>query len=136
MKDFDFLIAQSLSHVWLCDPMDCSPPGSSVHGIFLGKNTGMGCHFLLQGIFQTQELNLCLLCLLLCRRILYLWATGRILNNTKKKSIVWGATFTHYTNSIMIKPMDILIWYILPVTSSHPTPWIILKQIPDILFHA
>ena len=25
---------RSLSHVRLCDPMDCSPPGSSVHGIF------------------------------------------------------------------------------------------------------
>ena len=34
----------------LCNPMDCSPPGSSVHEIFfffLGKNTGMGCHALL-----------------------------------------------------------------------------------------
>ena len=31
---------------------------------FLGKNTGVVCHFLLQGIFQTQGLNLCLLCLL------------------------------------------------------------------------
>ena len=41
----------------LCDPMDCSPPGSSVHG----KNTGVGCHSLLQGIFLTQELNLGLL---------------------------------------------------------------------------
>ena len=28
----------------LCNPMDCSPPGSSVHGTFPGKNTGMGCH--------------------------------------------------------------------------------------------
>ena len=38
----------------LCDPMNCGPPGSSVHGIFfffLGKNIGLGCHFLLQGIF-------------------------------------------------------------------------------------
>ena len=26
--------AQSLSRVRLCDPMDCSPPGSAVHGIF------------------------------------------------------------------------------------------------------
>ena len=26
-----------------------------------GKNTGLGCHFLLQGIFPTQELNPCLL---------------------------------------------------------------------------
>ena len=31
----------------LCDPMDCSLPGSSVYGDFPGKNTGMGCHFLL-----------------------------------------------------------------------------------------
>ena len=30
-----------------------------------GKNIGMGCHFLLQGIFLTQGSNLCLLCLLL-----------------------------------------------------------------------
>ena len=29
-----------------------------------GKNTGVGCHFLLQGIFLTQESNLCLLHLL------------------------------------------------------------------------
>ena len=30
---------------------------SSVHGIFLGKSTGVGCCFLLQGIFPTQGLN-------------------------------------------------------------------------------
>ena len=29
--------AQSLSHAWLCDPMDCSPLGSSVHGIFQAR---------------------------------------------------------------------------------------------------
>ena len=38
----------------LCDPMDCSPPGSSVHGSFPGKNTRKGCQALLQGIFSTQ----------------------------------------------------------------------------------
>ena len=38
----------------LCDPMDGSPPGSSVHGDSPGKNTGVGCHTLLQGIFSTQ----------------------------------------------------------------------------------
>ena len=37
----------------LCDPMDCSPPSSSVHG-----NPGVGCHALLQGIFPTQRWNL------------------------------------------------------------------------------
>ena len=45
----------------LCDPMDCDPPTSSVHGISQAKNTGGGCHFLLQGIFLTQESNLRLL---------------------------------------------------------------------------
>ena len=28
--------------------MDCSPPGSSVHEDSLGKNSEMGCHFLLR----------------------------------------------------------------------------------------
>ena len=41
----------------LCDPMDCSPPGSSVHGDSAGKNTGVGCHALLQGIFPGQGSN-------------------------------------------------------------------------------
>ena len=38
--------------------MDCSPPGSSVHGDSPGKNTGVGCHVLLQGILLTQGSNL------------------------------------------------------------------------------
>ena len=41
----------------LCSPMDCSPPGSSVHGDFPSNNTGVGCHAFLQGIFPTQGLN-------------------------------------------------------------------------------
>ena len=44
----------------LYNPMDCSPPGSLPWG-FLGKNTGVRCYFLLQGVYQTQGLNLCLL---------------------------------------------------------------------------
>ena len=36
-----------------------------------GRSTGVGCHFLLQGIFPTQGLNLCLLCLWHCRWLLY-----------------------------------------------------------------
>ena len=49
------LVAQSC--LTLCDLMDCSPPGSSVHGDSTGKNTGVGCHALLQGIFPTSGSN-------------------------------------------------------------------------------
>ena len=43
--------------------MDCSLPGSSVQWDSPAKNTGVGCHFLLQGIFPTQGSNVPLLCL-------------------------------------------------------------------------
>ena len=52
----------------LCNPMDCSLPGSSVHGDSPGKNTGVGCHTLLQGIFPTKGSNPGLPH---CRQILY-----------------------------------------------------------------
>ena len=52
----------------LFDSMDCSPPGSSVHGDSPSKNTGVGCHSLLQGIFPTQGSNPGVLH---CRHILY-----------------------------------------------------------------
>ena len=51
----------------LCNPMDCSLPGSSVHGDSPDKNTGMACQALLQGIFPTQGSNPSLLH---CRQIL------------------------------------------------------------------
>ena len=47
-----FLVAQSC--LTLCNPKDCSPPGSSVLENSPGKNTGVGCHALLQGIFRTE----------------------------------------------------------------------------------
>ena len=49
------LVAQSCPTHF--NPMDCSPPGSSVHGDSLGKNPGVGCQALLQGIFSTQGSN-------------------------------------------------------------------------------
>ena len=55
----------------LCDPMDYSPPGSPVHEVSPGKNTGVGCHVLLQRISLTQRLNPHLLWPLHCWQILY-----------------------------------------------------------------
>ena len=60
------LVAQSCST--LCNPMDCSPPGSSVHEDSPGKNTRWDCHALLQRIFLTQGSNPGLP---QCRQILY-----------------------------------------------------------------
>ena len=61
-----YIVTQSCST--LCNPVDCSPPDSSVNEIFPGKNTGVGCDFLLQGISPTQILNPCFPH---CRQILY-----------------------------------------------------------------
>ena len=49
------LVIQLYLTLW--DPMDGSPPGSSVHGNSLGKNPGVGCYVLLQGILPTQGSN-------------------------------------------------------------------------------
>ena len=48
----------------LCDPMDCNPPGSSIHGDSPGKNTGVGCHAFLHGNLPNPGLPC-------CRQILY-----------------------------------------------------------------
>ena len=64
-----FVVVQSLSHVQLfCDPMDCSKPGSSVHGILQAKILEWVAISSSRGIFPTQGLNPSLLH---CRRILY-----------------------------------------------------------------
>ena len=71
-------VLSTLCHVCAClvnqscltlvNPWTVGLPGSSVHGDSPGKNTGVGCHALLQGIFPTQGLNSGLLH---CGQILY-----------------------------------------------------------------
>ena len=52
MCEMRVLVAQSCPT--FCDPMDYNSPGSSVHGDSSGRNTGLGIHSLLWGIFRTQ----------------------------------------------------------------------------------
>ena len=59
-------VQSTLSCPTLCNLMDCETPLSICDSPC--KNTGEGCHFLLQGFFPTQESNPGLLH---CRRILY-----------------------------------------------------------------
>ena len=57
-----------LSCVRLCDPKNCKPTSLLCPWTSPGQNTGVCCHSLLQGIFQTQGSKSGLL---LCRQILY-----------------------------------------------------------------
>ena len=84
-----------------CDSMDYSLPGSCTLDS-PGKNTGVGCHFLLQGIFPIQESNLSLLH---CRQILY--------------------QLSYEGNPIMILSYSILVCHLfLPKTMADVLPYI------------
>jgi len=61
-----------------CNLVDYSPLGSSVHGDSPGKNTGVSCYALLQGIFPTQGSNPGLPH---CRHIFTSWATREAQKN-------------------------------------------------------
>ena len=63
------LFIQSLSCVWLCDPWTIACLFCPWN--FPGKNAGVGCHFLRQGILPTQRLNPGLLISCIGRWILY-----------------------------------------------------------------
>ena len=55
---FVFFVISSLGSVQLfCNPVEFSLPDSFFPWNFPGKNTGVACHFLLWGIFPTQEFN-------------------------------------------------------------------------------
>ena len=63
-----------LSHVWLfCDLMDCSPPGSSVHGIFQARILEWVAIPFSRGSSQRRDQTLISY---IGRQILYHWATG------------------------------------------------------------
>ena len=64
-------LSQSLSPVWLS-----ATPWAVEASVFMGfPRQEYWSHFLFQGIFLTQELKLCVVCLLHSRQILYRWAT-------------------------------------------------------------
>ena len=84
------------SHVPLfCDHMDCSPSGSSVHGILQARILEWGCHALLQRIFPTQRWNPLLMSPALAGGFFTTSATwealqwGLKLKKKKKKVEVW-----------------------------------------------
>ena len=82
------------SVVQLCDPMDHSLPGSSVHGILQARMLEWVAMSSSRGIFPTQGSKLHLLRLLLCKQILYCWAiteTPQWNASQPQKELIWGS---------------------------------------------
>ena len=106
-----------------CDSVDCIPPGSPVHEESPGKNTGVGGHALLQGIFPTQGANPGLRH---CRWILYhlsqqgslraaLWT--KWIQHTKHWRPIW------HTSALYVPPAAaavLLTWSSLCILSPGP----------------
>jgi len=93
----------------LCDPINCSPPGSSVHGNSPGKNTGVGCHALLQGIFPTQGSNVGLLH---CRQILYqLSYQGSLRDALLTSKSVWHFNHNSYLILVILINLSLTVWH-------------------------
>ena len=105
----------SCSVVIFCSPKDCSPPGFSVHGDSPGKNTGVGCHAILQGIFPIQGSNPGFPH---CRRILYHLSQEGI---PKQRGIVseWR---THSQSLLYVKSLSCVRLLATPWTAAHQAP--------------
>ena len=75
-----------------------------VHSHFPGKDTGVGCLFLLQGIFPTQGSNLHLLPLLPRRQILYrLSLRGNVKARPTGGCVRPGAVCANYRFRILLR---------------------------------
>ena len=95
------LVAQSCPI--LCDPRDCSPPGSSPWDS-PGRNTEVGCHFLLQGIFPTQGWNLGIS-----------WLTSTIIQGPRSTSFRAPEPSTHFLHLLDLQYSYCLLWLSLEI---------------------
>ena len=93
----------------LCDPMDPSPPGSSVRGILQARILEWGSHSLLHDIFPTPGLNLGLLH---CRQIPYhLSHQGSpSLPELVSYSRIWGLSGWDWYPSSHMGPAETPLW--------------------------
>ena len=106
------LVAQSCST--LCDPADCSPPGSSVHEDSPGKNNGAGHHPLLQGISPPGDWTW-VSCI--GRQLSYHWAVREVMQEHDLSwrdgahfSQVWGKRFWS-NRTACFHVLRALVWY-------------------------
>ena len=111
----------------LCDLIDCSPPSpqtvahQEIPGPwdFPGKNTGVGCHFLLQGIFLTQGSNSHLLLSCTGRQILYCCTTREALTKEAWQRTIQVIKFVNLSISTVKFYCNVSFQFILQPQISH-----------------
>ena len=116
--------AESFGHIWHFATPWTSACQDTLSGDFPGKNTGVGCHSFLQGIFLNQESNLGLLH---CRQILYYVSHQRNLYLKRKWKVKVQGTQScptlcnpmHYTVHGILQAR-ILGWVAFPFSRGSP----------------
>ena len=108
------------------DPIDCSPPGSCPWDS-PDKNTAVGCHALLQGIFQTPGSNLLILYLLHWQeRSLPLAPPGKPWKVPEWPLIVMPRSLKDF---VCVSPDFILTWFWEIIFNMKAVGWIVPHQI-------
>ena len=122
LQDTDFWLlslwkCKSLSHVWLFATRGTVAHQAPLSRNYLGKNTGVDSHFLLQGIFLTQGSNPGLLH---CRQILYHLKAGD--KSWKQRGDMWTWLFICcFTLPFLIPYLWIKLWNkVQKVSVTHP----------------
>ena len=92
-----------LSHVWLCDPMDCSPPDSSVHGFFQASILQWVAISFSKGSSWPRD-RTCVSCI--GRWILYHWDTWEAM---VKNMVYSGINLTEDGQELYIKNYKIVL---------------------------
>ena len=92
----------------LCNPMDCSPPDSSVHRDSPGKHPGAGCHALLQGIFPILVKPGSLPSSALAGSSLLLTPPGKpsVEDNEPKTQLQWLSN-AHFSSLVYLQQLEI-----------------------------
>ena len=95
--------AQSLSRVQLFTTPGLQPTSLLCPWNSLGRNTGVGCHFLLQGNLPNSGLNLKLLCLLHWQADFYHCAIWEAYEKIHSNLILWMRTLSSETGGNLPK---------------------------------
>ena len=118
-------VAQSC--LTLCNPMDGSPPGSSVHGILQARVLEWVVISSSQGSSLTQGSHPGLLRLLHCRQILYQWATWEVLVPQTPLQKGWWLAYKR-DSRMLSSALSILMLL--------PFQWVILLSFPQVVIGA